>query len=128
MRRTTFAALTLTLLLSFLLQGNAEAQIFKKKLKEENLELRNQIDSLQKVLDKLRKESLLKDSIADEMIGIYEENRFKTAAGLNPEDYTQEITDSLLSIWYLHRQAKKTRRETATTWIRSGSLPTFRTM
>ena len=65
MRRTTFAALTLTLLLSFLLQGNAEAQIFKKKLKEENLELRNQIDSLQKVLDKLRKESLLKDSIAD---------------------------------------------------------------
>lgn len=107
MRRTTFAALTLTLLLSFLLQGNAEAQIFKKKLKEENLELRNQIDSLQKVLDKLRKESLLKDSIADEMIGIYEENRFKTAAGLNPEDYTQEITDSLLSIWYLHRQAKK---------------------
>ncbi len=91
----------------FLLQGNAGAQVFRKKIKEENQELRQRVDSLQKALDKLKHESILKDSIAGEMIDVYEENKLKTAAGLNPEDYTQEVTDSLLSIWYLHRQARK---------------------
>ena len=106
MRKAIYAALTTTLLLFFLCQGNADAQIFRKRLKEENKELKHQVDSLRKALDELRKESILNDSIAGEMIDIYEENRFKTAAGISPEDYTQEVTDSLLSIWYLHRQAR----------------------
>ena len=106
MRRSLHTALIATLLLVFLSLGDAKAQIFKKKIKEENQELKVQVDSLKKELDKLKRESILKDSIADEMIGIYEENNVRTAAGLNPEDYTQEVTDSLLSIWYLHRQAR----------------------
>jgi len=106
MRRTTFAMLPIMLFLAFLLQGNARAQIFmNKKLRKENIELKSRVDSLRKALDKLKNDKILKDSIADEMIDIYEENKYKTAAGLDPEDYTQEITDSLLSIWYLHRQA-----------------------
>ena len=107
MRKTTYATLPVILLMVFLLQGNAGAQVFRKKIKEENQELRQRVDSLQKALDKLKHESILKDSIAGEMIDVYEENKLKTAAGLNPEDYTQEVTDSLLSIWYLHRQARK---------------------
>ena len=107
MRKTTYATLPIILLMVFLLQGNAGAQVFRKKIKEENQELRQRVDSLQKALDKLKHESILKDSIAGEMIDVYEENKLKTAAGLNPEDYTQEVTDSLLSIWYLHRQARK---------------------
>ncbi len=107
MRKTTYATLPIILLMVFLLQGNAGAQVLRKKVKKENQELRQQVDSLRKALEKLKRESILKDSIADEMIGIYEENKNKTAAGLNPEDYTQEVTDSLLSIWYLHRQARK---------------------
>ncbi len=107
MRKTALATLTVTLLMAFLCQGNATAQTTRKKLIEENKVLKDRVDSLRKALDKVTKESILKDSIADEMIGIYEENKFKTAAGLNPEDYTQEVTDSLLSIWYLHRQARK---------------------
>ncbi len=106
MRKTTHATLPIILLLVFLFQGNAGAQVFRRKVKEENRELRLQVDSLRKALDELRRESFLKDSIAGEMINVYEENNLKTAAGLDPEEYTQEITDSLLSIWYLHRQAR----------------------
>jgi membrane-bound lytic murein transglycosylase D len=105
MRRTTFATLAVILVLSFLFQGNAEAQIFRNKLRKENQALKTRVDSLREALDKLKSDKVLKDSIADEMIGVYEENKFRTAAGLNPQDYTPEITDSLLSIWYLHRQA-----------------------
>ena len=56
------------------------------------------------VIDSLRKDIVLKDSLAKEMLSIYEENEGKSAAGLNPEDYSPELTDSLLNIWYLHRQ------------------------
>lgn len=107
MSKPSQAALSLTLLLTFLFQGSAEAQIFKNKLKRENQELRARVDSLKKALTELKEASQHKDSIADEMIGIYEENTVRTAAGLSPEDYTQEVTDSLLSIWYLHRQARQ---------------------
>ena len=99
--------MSLTLLLTFLFQGSAEAQIFKNKLKRENQELRARVDSLKKALTELKEASQHKDSIADEMIEVYEENTVRTAAGLSPEDYTQEVTDSLLSIWYLHRQARQ---------------------
>ena len=107
MSKASQAALSLTLLLTFLFQGSAEAQIFKNKLKRENQELRARVDSLKKALTELKEASQHKDSIADEMIGVYEENTVRTAAGLSPEDYTQEVTDSLLSIWYLHRQARQ---------------------
>ena len=107
MRRTTYTITALLCLLMFAFQENADAQIFRKKIKEENQELKAQVDSLRKVLDEVRKENRLRDSIADEMIDVYEENRFKTAAGLSPEEYNADVTDSLLSIWYLHRQARK---------------------
>ena len=80
------------------------AQGTKQKLKKENQELKQEVDSLKKAMEKLRKEKLAKDSLANEMIGIYEENEDKSAAGLNPEDYNAEVTDSLLNIWYMHRQ------------------------
>lgn len=106
MRRiTTITVLLCLLTLAF--QESADAQIFRKKIKEENQELKAQVDSLRKVLEEVRKENRVRDSIADEMIDVYEENRFKTAAGLSPEEYNADITDSLLSIWYLHRQARK---------------------
>lgn len=84
---------------------DVSGQIFSKnKIKKENASLKIQIDSLKREIEALREEARLKDSITNELIGIYEENEDKSAAGLNPEDYSPEITDSLLSIWYLHRQ------------------------
>ena len=107
MRKATYATLTAIVITLLLFQVNAGAQVTRKRLKEENQELRHQVDSLRDALDRLKRESILKDSIAGEMIDVYEENRNRTAAGINPQDYTQEITDSLLSIWYLHRQVRK---------------------
>ena len=79
-------------------------RLTKKQLRQENARLRMQMDSLRIDLEKYRSDSRLNDSIVSELRDIYENNAQRSAAGLNPEDYTPEITDSLLSIWYLHRQ------------------------
>lgn len=73
-------------------------------LLRENSRLESVIDSLQAELNRYRNELGINDSIADELMDIYDENEDKSAAGLNPEDYTAEVSDSLLNIWYLHNQ------------------------
>ena len=109
MKRITTIFLTFLIAFVAVMPANAQNQVRFKRLfgnryKRENVELRQQIDSMRKAIDELRQENLLKDSLAQEMLLMYEENEDKSAAGLNPEDYSAEITDSLLSIWYLHRQ------------------------
>lgn len=73
-------------------------------LQKENRKLVAAIDSLQAELTRYQTEMRRNDSIADEIMDMYDENEDKSAAGLNPEDYTQEVTDSLLNIWYLQQQ------------------------
>ena len=108
MNRKTLIILSLAAALLLLLPTGAEAQVlFKNRAKKENDSLKVQIDSLNKIIEELRQDILLKDSVANEMLDIYEENEDKGAAGLNPEDYSPEITDSLLNIWYLHRQVNE---------------------
>ena len=98
-------ALALALAMPADLAGQVKkGKLFRNRHKIENQELRSKIDSMTSVIDSLRKDIVLKDSLAKEMLSIYEENEGKSAAGLNPEDYSPELTDSLLNIWYLHRQ------------------------
>lgn len=106
MKKITHAVIFITTVLVLLQPLDAAGQVSRKRLQQENRQLQSQVDSLRKELAKARRENAEKDSIANEMIGIYEENRFRTAAGLNPEDYNQDVTDSLLNIWYLHRQTR----------------------
>ena len=73
------------------------------KLKEENQVLRSRIDSLQAELERYRNELHVADSLANEMMGIYEEDEGMSAVGISPEDYTAEVSDSLLNIWYTHK-------------------------
>lgn len=75
------------------------------KLKEQNRRLQELVDSLQYELEKCKSDLHYTDSIAGEMMAVYEENEDKSAAGLNPEDYTVEVSDSLLNIWYTHKIA-----------------------
>lgn len=63
------------------------------------------VDSLQLELARYRDELHYSDSIANEILSVYEENENRSAAGLNPEDYTVEVSDSLLNIWYSHKMA-----------------------
>lgn len=73
------------------------------QLQKENQELKAKLDSMVLELEKYRQEMEYTDSIANEMIDLYEENEDKSAAGINPEDYTAEISDSLLNIWYVQK-------------------------
>ena len=75
-----------------------------KSLKKENARLRTELDSLKTELNRYRAELEYTDSITNEMLEIYEENELKSAAGINPEDYTAEISDSLLNLWYVHNK------------------------
>lgn len=105
----TITTVLLVTALSFLYPFQAEGQVFsKKKIKRENAELKAEVNSLKSALDSLKRDSQMKDSVANEMMGIFRENEDKSAAGLNPEDYNAEVTDSLLNIWYLHRQINDT--------------------
>ena len=75
------------------------------KLQEENARLKETIDSLRQELESCRAEMRMTDSLTSEMISLYEENEDKIAAGMSPEEYTAEVSDSLLNIWYAHRMA-----------------------
>lgn len=75
------------------------------KLKEQNKRLQDMVDSLQFELERYKADLHYADSISGEMLSLYAENEDKSAAGINPEDYTVEVSDSLLNIWYTHKIA-----------------------
>ena len=74
----------------------------KAELVKENSSLRKELDSLKAELERYRLELAYADSVAAEMAPVFEED---TNAVLAPEDYTAEISDSLLNIWYAHKLA-----------------------
>ena len=74
----------------------------RKSLEQENTELRAKMDSLVAELDRYRAELEVADSIRRELAE-QEEMSETDEAQLSPEDYTAEVSDSLLSIWYLQK-------------------------
>ena len=83
-----------------MLSISAAAQT-KTQLKQENIQLKTLIDSLRQELDKARAELEYTDSLASELITLYEDSEVKNHNGIAPEDYTAEVSDSLLNVWYL---------------------------
>ena len=77
----------------------------KKKLEEENKRLLEVIDSLYMELDRYRTEVDLTDSLEMEMLAAYGEAVDRSTESFEPLEYTTEVSDSLLNIWYAHRQA-----------------------
>ena len=103
---------------ALLIAGNAAAadnqrkdERTRSKLKEQNKRLQGMVDSLQFELERCKSDLHYTDSLAGEMLAVYEENEDKSAAGLNPEDYTVEVSDSLLNIWYTHKIASEDETE-----------------
>ena len=85
--------------------GFDKIQLTKKKgLRKENAQLKAELDSLRMEVEKYRQELEYTDSITGEMMEVYEENEFKGESGLAPEDYTAEVSDSLLNLWYVHNR------------------------
>ena len=81
----------------------ADAQS-KKLLMEENTQLKQVIDSLKMEMDKVRAELEYTDSIANEMLTLYAENEAKNNAPVAVEEYTAEVSDSLLSLYYVQKK------------------------
>lgn len=77
----------------------------KTRLKEENQRLREQIDSMKAELERYRADLEYADSLTGGMLEFYEEGEVIDEGTLSPEDYTAEISDSLLNIWYAHKMA-----------------------
>ena len=77
----------------------------KTQLKKENQELKSKLDSLKNELERYRMDLAVADSINNEMLSIYEGNERRLSSGFAPHQYTAEISDSLLNIWYAHRIA-----------------------
>ncbi len=73
------------------------------RLQEENAMLREKVDSLVMEIEAYRTELGVADSLVSEYV--YENSGDRIAAGLTPDDYTPEVSDSLLNIWYAHRVA-----------------------
>lgn len=76
----------------------------KTALVKENMELTRLVDSLTAEIDRYRDELTVKDSLTAEILAIYEDNESRSRGGLPVENYTPEVTDSLLNLWYLHKK------------------------
>jgi len=76
----------------------------KKKisLKKENALLKVEIDSLKAEIEKYRMELRRTDSMTNELLDFYEGERTAESDSCAIE-YTAEVSDSLLNLWYVHR-------------------------
>lgn len=83
----------------------------RTRIKEENKRLRQELDSLKQELERYKADLEYSDSIANEMIELYGESDGQSAVGISPDEYTAEISDSLLNIWYAHRMASEDQLE-----------------
>ena len=101
--------LAVMLLLLFAQAASGQELRTRSKLLKENAELRSRVDSLIRELEEFRLEQATADSLAAEMLRMLEE----TVEENEPvEEYSPEMTDSLLSLWYVHRQLEATRELT----------------
>jgi len=99
---TFIRRITAVLLAALMLVPALDAQN-KKQLQQENKALKQRIDSLLSVIQSSNAQC---DSLDSILQSLEEAEGGKTVALVNPEDYTPEITDSLLSLWYVHELSK----------------------
>ena len=75
----------------------------KNKLQLENQQLRRELDSLKLELEKVCSELSYADSVNNSLLNPYAESEISNTNVIAPEEYTPAVSDSLLSIWYLHQ-------------------------
>lgn len=97
MHKTIRTIITLILLVCCTLDASAQMRKPRLSVKKQNIILQSQIDSLRIELEEYKSALASEDSLVSEMLSIYEENDRKIV------EYSPELTDSLLSLWYHHR-------------------------
>ena len=76
----------------------------KSVLQKENTQLKQVIDSLKAEMEKVRAELKYTDSIANEMLSLYADSESKNTLPAIAEEYTTEVSDSLLNLWYVQKK------------------------
>ena len=103
----------LTAAILMMLPLAAQAQS-KQKLQSENAQLRSRLEAMETVVEDLQKElEGLKmrlaayENVPDEVLDYYTDaNRHGSEDKMDPSVYSPELTDSLLSMWYIQRQMR----------------------
>ena len=75
----------------------------KASLKKENTDLRTTIDSLKAEIEKYRMELQRTDSMTNELLKYYEKEENQQSREVIIPEYTTEVSDSLLDLWYTHK-------------------------
>ena len=104
--------IVLALTLCFLQSAGGQELRTRSRLIKENAELRSRVDSLIRELEAYRLEKSVADSLAAEMLLMLEEMEEMDGVDEPVEEYSPEMTDSLLSLWYVHRQMEVTKELT----------------
>ena len=92
--------ITTILIAVAMLSVSAAAQT-KTILKQENTQLRTVIDSLRQELSKTKAELQYTDSLASELLLLYADSEVRNSDSLLPTEYTADVSDSLLNVWYV---------------------------
>ena len=83
----------------------------KSALVKENTELKQMIDSLKAEMCKIREELRYTDSIANDILNLYSDSESKNAVISIPEEYTNEVSDSLLNLWYVQKKVSQSEED-----------------
>ena len=86
----------------------APRKVNKKQLVTENTALQSRIDSLKQELVNYQKQLSAADSINQELTRAFESaKKHKPFSIVIPKVYTENTSDSLLDLWYVHNQVKQ---------------------
>lgn len=105
--RIRILLMTATLMAAFVFGGTADASAQNRKVRELEKELQKLRDSLthaNRQIEALEEENL-RFRIDLSLSKPEADTTGSPATGLSPEDYTIEVTDSLLDIWYTHQMS-----------------------
>jgi membrane-bound lytic murein transglycosylase D len=75
----------------------------KSDVKKENAELRLELDSLKAEIERYRLELKRTDSMTNELLKYYEKPEKANQTDVSTYEYTAEVSDSLLNLWYVQR-------------------------
>lgn len=83
----------------------------KSALQKENQKLRYELDSLKTEMEKVQAELKYTDSVANEMLSLYADSEVRNSPQIAPEEYTTEVSDSLLSLWYVQKKVSQSEED-----------------
>lgn len=107
-------AMTAIVMAAFIFAGaGTDAHGQSRKVRELEKELKNMQDSLNSLKTQLEnlEEENLRFRIDLSLSLPQESDSITTQSGIAPEEYTMEVTDSLLDIWYTHQMAQEAEDE-----------------